>query len=73
MDGSIHIVCKDREVLVTAIKELPAKPGLLIESNRTLNRIGNTSLLRTIPGEDTAPNLNAIARRYRYEIAREHF
>ena len=23
MDGSIHIVYKDREVLVTAIKELP--------------------------------------------------
>ena len=26
MDGSIHIVYKDREVLVTAIKELPPKP-----------------------------------------------
>jgi hypothetical protein len=26
MDGSIHIVYKDREVLFTAIKELPPKP-----------------------------------------------
>ena len=27
MDGSIHIVYKDREALFTAIKELPSKRG----------------------------------------------
>jgi len=73
MDGSIHIVYKDREVLVTAIKELPRSPWLLIKSNKTLNRIRNTSLLRTIPREDTASNLNGLARHYRYEITRGHF
>ncbi len=72
MDGSIHTVYKDREVLFTAIKELRPRPMVTHQKQNSLNQTGNTSLLRTIPGEDTASNLNALARHYRCEITRGH-
>jgi len=71
LDGSIHIVYRDREVQKS--RSYPGSPWLLIKSNKTLNQRGNMCLLQIIPGEDTASNLNAPAKHYRYEVTRGHF
>jgi len=73
LDGSIHMVYKDRDVLFTEIKELPRKPVVTHQKQKNLNQRVNTSLLRIIPGEDTASNLNASAKHYLYEVTRGHF
>jgi len=73
MDGSIHIVYKDRAVLFTAVEELRPRPMVTHQKQQNSQPNRNMSLLRTIPGEDTVSNLNALARRYRCEITRGSF